>query len=1119
MRDQVIRIWKDQNSYKINGNSEPTGVYRALYSSDNTRVTIVHPEQGNRNLFKRTLITEIEKQDGSTYADFAELDEVLRDFFLNADASRIVFNFDSSAERDAFFATNLSELFPGLNIITDSAIQTWVGESSPSSYDNTEWHTGDGGMLAMPTLQQVTVAGATSNQALTLTGGIRTTATTNERFGFGALASVGGATACVALGGNTLNRNISGSRNTAVGNLAAESISGANNVAIGSEALRNTTNGADNVAVGSEAGRNQFGGSCTYIGRRAGRAGGTQNYINSTCIGANTNVDASNQVSIGSGVTVVRTTGTFTTTATSPFGSAPGGTNVTSGFVLTADGTGGSAWLAGGGGETLQEVTEAGATTDQALTLTGGITTNSGAVDNSERFGLFALSVDDGTTNGNSAFGNRSLQRNTTGRSNSAFGTSASGRLTSGQNNASFGAQAHNLSVVGSNNSAFGAQALRDSLGQNNAAFGTNALQRLTSAGTNSAFGTFAAQNTTTGSNNCMFGYQVMSSNTSGQNNSAFGFQALRSNISGFNNCSFGLSSGDGQTGNSSTYIGYQAGRSVGAPNFNNSTALGASSSLTASNQFVLGDTNITEIRTAGSFNSSNASPLGSAPGGTNATIGSVLSANGSGGSSWLDGDSRIFIEPGNTALTDNGNWKIQIENNVLTFDRREAGAWVQKGVFSNSLVTDEIFLTEEFARMSILSGGEAFNLARQTQSLDGSDFGDLERPTFISTQGTIKQSKFREEILADPLQPLSDELHNGSTLDFAITNVNFGKLKSISFECTAPSGRVQAMVYRDAARTELAFFSEQDFDFTQGAGLELQAGVNTLDLSTRPLFFSTTSISYVSINCLTGTGDDAVAGELSILGSTVNGAFVPKLTTRTVVADIDNLATETFVNDAVSNTFNSPRITNFAIDIPSRVDLNTDLNVATNVTYDAMHFANVASLTLDVQVGTNQTLTNPTADNAQSESVNLAGITTSSDTTLTFKITGVDTQGDAFESNSQTVTVRDVLQSETLYIGTMATNIPATVDVSTLTAREVAADETFNFDFDIPAGHYAVILVPANYTITGILETTFNQAIITDFTQVDDVRTISSQLYDSLVHQNQASVQGVLSTTITVTV
>jgi len=293
---------------------------------------------------------------------------------------------------------------------------------------------------------------------------------------------------------------------------------------------------------------------------------------------------------------------------------------------------------------TLQTVTVAGATSDQDLILTGGISsTASGS--NSERFGDGALAnvvALDGNGFYNTAFGKNALNSLNNGFRNTAFGEAALQSATTASSCSAFGRFALGGGVLtGSNNSAFGISALASATsGANNDAFGNSALGATTTGESNCAFGGTTMSSNTTGSFNSAFGRSALSQNREGTNNTAIGFEALRNSrpTSGTmdNSTAVGYQAGINQQGDNNLFLGYRAGyHASNITSFTNSVAIGANSNIDASNQIVFGDANVTEIKTAASFNSSNASPIGSAPGGTNVPSGSVLRADGSGGSSW----------------------------------------------------------------------------------------------------------------------------------------------------------------------------------------------------------------------------------------------------------------------------------------------------------------------------------------------------------------------------------------------------------------------------------------------------------------------------------------------------
>ena len=178
----AISIFKDSNGvYRINGNSEPTGTYRALYSENRTKVTIVYVHDGSHPLFPRTLITEIQKEDGSTYGNTAEFEDALKDFFSSASTGgssggggTIIpdeYYFANAAARDAYFnPSRLDELLTGMEIVLENdgsgntIIQRWYGESNPSSYDNTFWQAPSGGTLTAAQIKALYESNPNTNE-------------------------------------------------------------------------------------------------------------------------------------------------------------------------------------------------------------------------------------------------------------------------------------------------------------------------------------------------------------------------------------------------------------------------------------------------------------------------------------------------------------------------------------------------------------------------------------------------------------------------------------------------------------------------------------------------------------------------------------------------------------------------------------------------------------------------------------------------------------------------------------------------------------------------------------------------------------------------------------------
>ena len=211
--------------------------------------------------------------------------------------------------------------------------------------------------------------------------------------------------------------------------------------------------------------------------------------------------------------------------------------------------------------------------------------------------------------------------------------------------------------------------------------------------------------------------------------------------------------------------------------------------------------------------------------------------------------------------------------------------------------------------------------------------------------------------------------------------------------------------------------------------------------------------------------------------------------------------AAGTITISATSSSYDEPRLTNLAIDIPNRVDLNTDLNVAKTITFDALHAENIqGDLTLEVTTGDNKTITTPFTNGANSKPVTLSGITTSSETTVTFRLTGTDTRGGAFNSNTVSISVRNVPDHEQFYYGLSNTNNPASIDTATMTGVEATTGTQIVSTGTVSSGQYFIILTPVDHDITSIVDDVLQQEVIDIFTKTTNARQINSINYNSFV-------------------
>ena len=205
----------------------------------------------------------------------------------------------------------------------------------------------------------------------------------------------------------------------------------------------------------------------------------------------------------------------------------------------------------------------------------------------------------------NVSFGQACLRDLTSGLFNTCVGNGAGASITSASFNTCVGLQTM-YTGNGSANTAIGFTALKNFTGTNTTACGYEALRDLSGGTVCSAFGSGAGQSATTADAISCFGFASLGK-CNGSHNSSFGFNSDGELDTGLANCTFGSSSGCTNTlyknqsantcmgynivtsgGSYNSYLGYFANSSSPIAT-NYSTAIGAFSTPTASNQIMLG--------------------------------------------------------------------------------------------------------------------------------------------------------------------------------------------------------------------------------------------------------------------------------------------------------------------------------------------------------------------------------------------------------------------------------------------------------------------------------------------------------------------------------------------------
>ena len=359
----------------------------------------------------------------------------------------------------------------------------------------------------------------------------------------------------VALGENALDSLTSGTDNVGIGDNAGTALtSGHSNVAVGNDALKTIPEGYSNVAIG-EGAMSLGAGSPTYnvaIGQQA---------LEDLSGAVSPDAQSTSNVAIGHNVGKEITTGASNTLV-----------GVKAGEDLTTD-------------------------SSQNVAIGGGaLSDSSNAVDGATAVGYEALKVN--SANISTALGYKAGYANTSGGDNTYLGAHAGYTQATGSHNVLVGDNAGYYVASGSNNVMVGAGSgdalTTDSTG--NVLLGVDAMGGSSNAVDYCTAAGFEALKVNEADNNVGVGYRAGVANTSGADNTYVGNGAGYTNASGSDNTFVGDSAGYGQTGIQCTSIGASSG-GTGSTSYGNSTCLGYGAVPTASNQVVIGNTSVTDLR------------------------------------------------------------------------------------------------------------------------------------------------------------------------------------------------------------------------------------------------------------------------------------------------------------------------------------------------------------------------------------------------------------------------------------------------------------------------------------------------------------------------------------------
>lgn len=201
-------------------------------------------------------------------------------------------------------------------------------------------------------------------------------------------------------------------------------------------------------------------------------------------------------------------------------------------------------------------------------------------------------------------------------------------------------------------------------------------------------------------------------------------------------------------------------------------------------------------------------------------------------------------------------------------------------------------------------------------------------------------------------------------------------------------------------------------------------------------------------------------------------GVFVPNLTVRRIVVTRQELMTQ-----VTGSAFANPSIHSLSSTIDGRHDIGDTLNGAQTFNFTIEHEQSVqGDLTLTVD-GSDYTITTPTSDGPVLASVTLSGISTAAARTFTYRISGTDVNGAAFQSAERTVTI--AAHGTAYWLASASATLSGILSTDMNSVEVDQSGERFRIPPDglvnIPDGHRLYLLMPTTHDAGHIYDLAFS--------------------------------------------
>lgn len=221
------------------------------------------------------------------------------------------------------------------------------------------------------------------------------------------------------------------------------------------------------------------------------------------------------------------------------------------------------------------------------------------------------------------------------------------------------------------------------------------------------------------------------------------------------------------------------------------------------------------------------------------------------------------------------GNWKLEPQSNDrIKLSRYTNGAWVEFAEWGSSqTIRGDLYMwLKQSAIERKYEDGTIYNMIRDTQTIDGYEFGDMRKQLYITSKGDIQFIQYSKSSTYT-VQGLYGDTVQSDSISFPINNVHWGKSTAIHFKTNTAIDDIQIVIQDTDSSGDIIYRSKTDNDFNEGLNkVSLPSGDVTLnfnDYGLKTPAFSPSTISYVTVK---------TSNTVSWKGSNSTGIFIPYL-------------------------------------------------------------------------------------------------------------------------------------------------------------------------------------------------------------------------------------------------